>query len=161
MVAWLGGCSINFCHSQPLDHAVHLLTAFSPSPKHPSSNPAKAFQPCLDWSNLARRMESSTLSRSRARSPTIHPIHFSGCGAEVCREPICSPVILVRCTYGASLVNYIFCGMHVFREAPFSLSPPLFGHCPNSNYTPHTPAPPRPHANGHSGALFSGAIFPF
>ena len=24
----------------------------------------------------------------------------------------------------------------VFREAPFNLSPPLFGHCPNSNYTP-------------------------
>ena len=23
-----------------------------------------------------------------------------------------------------------------FREAPFNLSPPLFGHCPNSNYTP-------------------------
>ena len=22
------------------------------------------------------------------------------------------------------------------REAPFNLSPPLFGHCPNSNYTP-------------------------
>ena len=24
----------------------------------------------------------------------------------------------------------------LFREAPFSLSPPLFGHCLNSNYTP-------------------------
>ena len=34
------------------------------------------------------------------------------------------------------------------REAPFNLSPPLCGHCPNSNYTPP------PHSNGHSGALF-------
>ena len=34
------------------------------------------------------------------------------------------------------------------REAPFNLSPPLCGHCPNSNY------PPPPHSNGHSGALF-------
>ena len=35
------------------------------------------------------------------------------------------------------------------REAPFHKMPPLFGHCPNSNYTP-----PPPHSNGHSGALF-------
>ena len=41
------------------------------------------------------------------------------------------------------------------REAPFYLSPPLFGHCPNSNYTPP------PHSNGHSGHFFSGAILPF
>ena len=34
------------------------------------------------------------------------------------------------------------------REAPFNLSPPPCGHCPNSNYTPP------PHSNGHSGALF-------
>ena len=34
------------------------------------------------------------------------------------------------------------------REAPFNKSPPLFGHCPNSIYTPP------PHSNGHSGALF-------
>ena len=34
------------------------------------------------------------------------------------------------------------------REAPFNLSPPLCGHCPNSNYTPP------PHSNGHPGALF-------
>ena len=47
MVAWLGGCLSHFCHSQPLDHAVHLLTAFSPSPKHPSSNPAKAIHSAL------------------------------------------------------------------------------------------------------------------
>ena len=43
----------------------------------------------------------------------------------------------------------------LIREAPFNLSPPLFGHCPNSNYTPP------PHSNGHSGALFSCAILPF
>ena len=40
------------------------------------------------------------------------------------------------------------------REAPFNLSPPLFGHCPNSNY------PPPPHSNGHSGALFFRRDFP-
>ena len=33
------------------------------------------------------------------------------------------------------------------REAPVRLVAPLFGHCPNSDYTP-------PHSNGHSGALF-------
>ena len=33
------------------------------------------------------------------------------------------------------------------REAPIRLAAPLFGHCPNSDYTP-------PHSNGHSGALF-------
>ena len=42
----------------------------------------------------------------------------------------------------------------VVREAPFNLSPPLFGHCPNSNYTPP------PHSNGHSGALFFRRDFP-
>ena len=56
---------------------------------------------------------------------------------------------------------YVLVAGKVVREAPFNEAPPLFGHCPNSNYTPHTPAPPRPHANGHSEALFSGAIFPF
>ena len=40
------------------------------------------------------------------------------------------------------------------REAPFNKSPPLFGHCPNSNYTPP------PHSNGHSGALFFRRYFP-
>merc|ERR1712110_951339 len=39
-------------------------------------------------------------------------------------------------------------GQFRIREAPFNLSPPLFGHCPNSNCTPP------PHSNGHSGALF-------
>ena len=43
----------------------------------------------------------------------------------------------------------------VLREAPFNLSPPLFGHCPNSNYTP-----PRTQT-GTLGHFFSGAIFPF
>ena len=38
--------------------------------------------------------------------------------------------------------------LHQFREAPFNKSPPLFGHCPNSIYTPP------PHSNGHSGAFF-------
>ena len=41
------------------------------------------------------------------------------------------------------------------REAPFNLLTPPCGHCPNSIYTPP------PHSNGHSGALFSGAILPF
>ena len=39
------------------------------------------------------------------------------------------------------------------REAPFNKSPPLFGHCPNSIYTPP------PHSNGHSGALFFRRYF--
>ena len=34
------------------------------------------------------------------------------------------------------------------REAPLNLASPLFGHCPNSDYTPP------PHSNGRSGALF-------
>ena len=37
----------------------------------------------------------------------------------------------------------------IFRKTPVNKVPPLFGHCPNSNYTP-----PSPHSNGHSGALF-------
>ena len=41
------------------------------------------------------------------------------------------------------------------REAPFNKSPPLFGHCPNSNYTP-----PRTQT-GTLGHFFSGAILPF
>ena len=42
-----------------------------------------------------------------------------------------------------------------FREDPFNLLNPTFGHCPNSDWTPH------PHSTGHSGALFSGHILPF
>ena len=41
------------------------------------------------------------------------------------------------------------------REAPFNKSPPLFGHCPNSIYTP-----PRTQT-GTLGHFFSGAILPF
>ena len=41
------------------------------------------------------------------------------------------------------------------REAPFSLTPPPFGHCPNSIYTP-----PRTQT-GTLGHFFSGAILPF
>ena len=44
-----------------------------------------------------------------------------------------------------------------FREAPFRLAAPLFGHCPNSDCTP-------PHSNGHSGTLFfrhNFTILPF
>ena len=39
------------------------------------------------------------------------------------------------------------------REDPFALTPPTFGHCPNSDWTPP------PHSTGHSGALFVGPFF--
>ena len=45
--------------------------------------------------------------------------------------------------------------MRKVREAPFKKSPPLFGHCPNSIYTP-----PRTQT-GTLGHFFSGAILPF
>ena len=38
-------------------------------------------------------------------------------------------------------------------EDPFRLTPPTFGHCPNSDWTPP------PHSTGHSGALFFGPFF--
>ena len=41
------------------------------------------------------------------------------------------------------------------KGSPFLISAHFFGHCPNSNYSPP------PHSNGHSGALFSGAILTF
>ena len=50
---------------------------------------------------------------------------------------------------------YYYVTIFWLREAPFNKVPPLCGHCQNSNYTPP------PHSNGHSGALFSGAILPF
>ena len=44
------------------------------------------------------------------------------------------------------------CVWGYFREDPFRLTPPTFGHCPNSD-------PPPPHSTGHSGALFFGPFF--
>ena len=46
--------------------------------------------------------------------------------------------------------------MLIIREDPNGLTPPPFGHCPNSDWTP-----PPPHSTGHSGALFFGPFLPF
>ena len=51
--------------------------------------------------------------------------------------------------------EFLRMAIETLREAPFNLSPPLFGHCPNSNYTPP------PHSNGHPGALFFRRDFTF
>ena len=47
-------------------------------------------------------------------------------------------------------IIYFVINLSILREAPRRLALHLFGHCPNSDYTP----PPPPHSNGHSGALF-------
>ena len=48
-------------------------------------------------------------------------------------------------------IIYFVINLSILREAPRRLALHLFGHCPNSDYTPP------PHPNGHSGALFFGA----
>ena len=92
VVTWQGGCPSDFGLGQSLNHAMHLLTAFSPGSKHPPSYPAKTIQPCLNWPNLTRKLGGPSLSRGRARSATVHPIHLSSSCTVVCSEPICPPL---------------------------------------------------------------------
>ena len=57
---------------------------------------------------------------------------------------------------GLTLVSVISCiSVQSFREASFSGVPPLFGHCPNSNYTP-------PHTQtGTLGHFFQARFYHF
>ena len=60
-------------------------------------------------------------------------------------SPLCVFKWLLKLTFDGYFYDPM--ASHI-REAPIQLAAPLFGHCPNSNYTPP------PHSNGHSGALF-------
>ena len=56
-------------------------------------------------------------------------------------------------TYQKLLLCY--CCVSVLREDPFRLTPPTFGHCPNSDWTPPRTQP------GTLGHFFSGHFLPF
>ena len=100
--------------------------------------------------------------RNSAHSPTITgESRFGGWDpAEVSSIDVTWPTMPIRDRFTGRLGLWLSVFMkknHVWsvREAPFNLSPPLCGHCPNSNYTPP------PHSNGHPWALFFMRDFTF
>ena len=91
---------------------------------------------------------SSLVQYSAANGQCVHRLHA--------RQVLC--LILFYGSFSGK-VDPPFHGIQMFyysvREAPFNLSPPICGHCPNSNYTP-----PRTQT-GTLGHFLSGAIYHF
>ena len=51
------------------------------------------------------------------------------------KHPQRLPVLVQKVLFRQLPIRFLVAGV-LLREAPFNESPPLFGHCPNSNYTP-------------------------